>query len=325
MKSAIVTGVLGQDGSYLAEYLLSLDYMVYGIYKRVSTGISLENVADAYGSPNLALIEGDICDPAFINDLIHQYKPDEYYGLAAQSHVGYSFKLPIETLHVNAEAVFVQLEAIRKFSPHTKFYNAATSELFGGHECPDTGFSETDRFNPRSPYAIAKLTAYHAVKNYREGYGLFAASGILFNHSSPRRGIDFATRKITSGIADIRAGKAKTVKMGNLEAFRDEGHSKDYVKAMHLLLQQEVPDDYVVATGTGATIREMLEYVCSLADLNPDEVYVQDERFMRPSEVPFLKGNPAKINAIGWAPEYGWQELLKEMYENDLKISKEPS
>jgi GDPmannose 4,6-dehydratase len=221
-------------------------------------------------------------------------------------------------MRVNAEAIIHQLEAIRLFSPHTRLYNASTSEMFGGINCPPEGFSEGSPFNPRSPYAVAKLGAFYMTKTYRESYGLHASSGILFNHSSTRRGHDFATRKITSGVAAIAAGRQSKIKMGNLEAFRDEGHSKDFVKAMHLILQQERPDDYVVATGSGATIREMLGYVCSLSGLKDDEVYEADERFMRPSDVPFLKGNPSKIMSLGWKPEYDWKALLKEMYELDF-------
>ena len=319
-KRAIVTGVLGQDASILAEYLLSLEYDVYGIYKRVSSGNKFEHILNARKNPRFHLIDGDISDAGFVNKLLSEIKPDEMYGLAAQSHVGYSFANPMETFRIDADAVLYQLEAIRNFSPKTKFYNAATSELFGGLNCPAEGFSEFSPFNPRSPYAVAKLAAFHLTKNYREAYKLFACSGILFNHSSIRRGEDFATRKITKGIASIVHGKADKLLMGNLEAFRDEGHAADYVKAMHLLLQQPKPDDFIVATGAGATIREMFEYVCGLAGLKLEDVYVEDERFMRPSEVPFLKGNPTKIKTLGWEPTYSWKDLLKEMYENDLAL-----
>lgn len=322
-KRAICTGVLGQDASWLAEHLISLGYDVYGVYKRVSSGNIFENVSVLAKHPRFHLIEGDICDAGFVNSLIRDLQPDEYYALAAMSHVGHSFKIPVETFRIDAEAVILQLDAIKNLSPHTRFYNAATSELFGGVGCPSTGFDENHRFNPRSPYAIAKLAAYYTTKNYREAYKLHASSGILFNHSSTRRGEDFATRKITKGIAAIVAGKADKLCMGNLEAFRDEGHAKDYVRAMHLIVQQDKPDDYVVATGTGATIREMFAYVCELANLNIEDIYVQDERFMRPSEVPSLLGNPAKIKqVIGWQPEFTWKALLSEMFEFDLKLIK---
>lgn len=317
-KRAIVTGVNGQDGSWLAEHLIDQEYDVYGLYKRVSSGSNFQNVSQLIKHPRFHMVEGDICDSGFVFSLVKDLKPDEYYGLAAMSHVGHSFKIPIETMRVDAEAVVIQLEAIRHFSFKTKFYNAATSELFGGLNCPKEGFDESSPFNPRSPYAVAKQAAFAITKNYREAYGLHVSSGILFNHSSTRRGEDFATRKITKGIASIVSGKVEKLLMGNLEAFRDEGHSKDYVRGMHLMLQQDKPQDFVIATGDGATIKQMLEYVCSLANLKMEDVYVPDERFMRPSEVPYLKGNPSKIKAIGWEPEYTWQTLLKEMYVNDI-------
>ncbi len=318
MKTAIITGVLGQDGSYLADYLLSLNYQVYGVHRRVSSGANFSNISDAYGNPNLTLVEGDICDHAFVNRLITDIKPDEFYGLAAQSNVGHSFATPAETFRTNAEAVILQLEAIRQNSPHTAFYNASTSEIFGGVACPPEGYDENSLPSPRSPYAVAKLAALHMTRNYRQAYGMRAASGILFNHSSPRRSKDFASFKITRGVADIVRGRATHIFMGNLDTFRDEGHSRDYVKAMHLILQQDTPDDYVVATGSGATIREMLEYVCSIDGVDPKAAYVADPRFMRPSDVPFLKGNPTKIKSLGWEPAYTWQSILKEMYEAAL-------
>jgi GDPmannose 4,6-dehydratase len=321
MKRAIVTGALGQDASFLIEYLLSLNYSVIGVYRRVSSGNEFQNLKDAYGHENLNLIEGDICEAGFINYLFKETKAHEIYGLAAQSHVGHSFAIPATTFRTNAEAVITQLEAIRQFSPESRFYNAATSEMFGGIDCPHEGFDEKAPLNPRSPYAIAKVAAFHTTKNYRESYGLHVSSGILFNHSSIRRGYDFATRKITRGIANIVAGHETKISMGHLGAFRDEGHSKDFIKAMHLIVQQDSPDDYVVATGTGATIKEMLEYVCSLANLDINSVYQADERFMRPSDVPFLKGNPEKIKRLGWTPNYTWKDLLQEMYEFDLGIA----
>ena len=236
------------------------------------------------------------------------------------SHVGQSFKEPLATFDVDAKAVIGQLECIRQNSPYTRFYQASTSELFGGLSCPSTGYTEDSMFHPRSPYGVAKLAAFWASVNYREAYGLFACNGILHNHSSPRRGYDFATRKITRGVARVSLGLDKTLKMGNLSAFRDEGHSKDYCKAMWMMLQAEKASDYLVATGSGATIKEMFEFVCGLAGLDFDNVYEMDERFMRPSDVPFLLGDPGKIQReLGWKPEYTWQSLLREMYEADLE------
>jgi GDPmannose 4,6-dehydratase len=321
LKHAIVTGVAGQDGSYLAEYLLSLNYIVYGVYRRISTPHELENLEAIRGHDNLHLIEGDITDASFMFNLVRDVDPDEFYNLAAMSHVGQSFSEPIATFRVNAEAVIIELEAIRRFADQCRFYQASTSELFGGLSCPVDGYTEASEMNPRSPYAVAKLAAYATVRLARQAKEpVYACNGILFNHSSPRRGHDFATRKITRGVAAIKKGLQDHLYMGNLEAFRDEGHAKDYVKAMHLMLQQDEPDDYVVATGSGATIREMLENVCLLAGLKLEDVYRQDERFMRPSDVPFLLGRPEKIVELGWEPVYCWRTLLLEMYENDLLL-----
>jgi GDPmannose 4,6-dehydratase len=315
MLNVIITGVCGQDGSYLAELLLSKGYNVIGVTRRSSTNQESANIKKCLQDKNFKLIYGDICDPTFIYRVIYDYRPHEFYNLAAESHVGQSFINPVKTFTTNATAVITQLDAIRQVSPSTRYYQASTSELFGGLSCPKEGYSESSSLNPRSPYAVAKLAAYWAVRNYRESYGLYACNGILHNHSSPRRGLDFATRKITHGVAAIKLGLKNKLKMGNLEPFRDEGHSKDFVRAMYLMLQQENPRDFVVATGDGATIREMLEYVCQLADLDFNQVYEQDPRYMRPSDVPYLLGNPSLAkNALGWEPEYNWKDLLKEMY-----------
>lgn len=318
MQRALITGIAGQDGSYLAEYLLGLGYEVYGVYRRISSNTDLINLETIINHPHLHVTAGDITDPALMFNQISEFKPEEVYNLAAQSHVGQSFKEPLLTLKVDGEAILIQLEAIRQTSPHTKYYQASTSELYGGLTCPINGYDENSPMHPRSPYAIAKQAAYSSVIHYREAYNLFACNGILFNHSSVRRGIDFATRKITHGVASIKLGYQEHLSMGNLAAYRDEGHSKDYTKAMHLILQQERPEDFVVATGDGATIGEMLAYVCELAELDVKDVYRQDERYMRPSDVPYLRGNPAKIKALGWEPTYTWKSLLKEMYEHDL-------
>jgi GDPmannose 4,6-dehydratase len=319
MKRAVITGVAGQDGSYLSEYLISLGYQVYGIYRRISTGQELANLQDIKDHQHLHLIEGDITDSALIFRVMQDVKPDEFYNLAAMSHVGQSFKEPIQTFRVNAEAVLIQLEAIKAWSRNTKYYQASTSELFGGISCPKDGYTEDSKMHPRSPYAVAKLAAYASVVNYREMKDpLFACNGILFNHESPRRGEDFAPRKITKGVASIKLGLQDYLYMGNLEACRDIGHAADYVRAMHLMLQQDEPDDFCVATGTSISIKQMLEYVCGLAGLEFDDVYRMDERFMRPSDVPNLLGKPEKIVELGWEPTYDWRSLLEEMYVSDL-------
>lgn len=321
MLKAVITGVAGQDGSYLSELLLNKGYQVIGITRRKSVDPVIDNIEHLLRNPNFILVYGDITDPTLISRILHDHKPHEWYNLAAQSNVGHSFKEPLATFQVNAESVMMQLEMIRQISPFTRFYQASTSELFGGLSCPEEGYTEDSPFNPRSPYAVAKMAAYWAVKNYRDAYDLYACNGILHNHSSPRRGYDFATRKITSGVAKVRFGLQKKIRMGNLQPYRDEGHAADYVKAMHLMLQQDAPEDFLIATGKGATIEEMLRYVCELGGLDFDEVYEQDSRFMRPSDVPYLRGNPKKAKKIlSWEPEYNWKSLLKEMYKKDIEI-----
>jgi len=319
MLTAVITGVAGQDGSYLSEYLLSLGYKVIGIARRKSTKNDLNNLTNIINNSNFKLVNGDITDSTFICRILHHYKPHEWYNLAAMSHVGQSFFEPAYSFQVNAESVINQLELIRNISPYTRYYQASTSELFGHSTCPKNGFNEESIMKPMSPYAISKLAAYWSVINYRKSYNLFTCNGILHNHSSPRRGLDFATRKITNGAAKIKLGIEKKIKMGNMNAFRDEGHAKDYCKAMHLMLQQEEPDDFIIATGSGATIEDMLRHVCFIAGLNFEEVYEKDQKFMRPSDVPYLLGNSEKANKkLGWKPEYDWKKLLEEMYQNDL-------
>jgi len=320
MKSAVITGVAGQDGSYLSEYLVSLGYKIYGVTRRHSADRNYSNLSNIMENENFNFIEGDITDPSLVHSIVSSIKPNEWYNLAAQSNVGHSFKEPTLAFDTNAKSVITQLDMLRKISPETRFYQASTSELWGGLACPEGGYHESLSFHPRSPYGIAKLSAYWVATNYKEAYGMYTCNGILHNHSSPRRGLDFATRKITRGIAKVKLGSEKTLKMGNLSAFRDEGHSKDYCRAMHLMLQQEVPKDYVIATGDGATIEEMFRYVCDLAELSFEDVYELDKRFLRPSEVPVLLGDPTLAKEeLGWTPKYTWKSLLKEMYENDLK------
>ncbi len=318
MLRAIITGA-GQDSSYLAEFLLDKQYEVLMLTRRHSTVYQNTNIKNILSNANFTIRYGDITDPIFIGRMLNDFAPHEYYGLAAQSHVGYSFENPVQTFKATGQAVISQLDLVKEFSPSTRFYNAATSELFGGVNVPDTGYTEESPFYPKSPYAVAKAAGFYATRNYREAYGMFACSGILFNHSSPRRGHDFATRKITRGIAKVKLGMEKKLKMGDLSPFRDEGHAKDYVKAQWLMLQQQEPQDFIISTGSGATIKEMFEYVCDIAGLEFKEVYESDPRFMRPSEVRFLRGNPSKANTIlNWKPEYDWKELLREMYVSDL-------
>ena len=321
MLRTVITGVAGQDGSYLADLLLSKNYEVYGVSRRKSVNQGLQNISHILDNDNFHYIEGDLSDPVLMSRLIYNVRPHEIYNLGAASNVGYSFKNPIEVFQTNAEPVIMHLSYISEMSKSTRYYQASTSELFGGLDCPPAGYDESSPLNPRSPYAVAKAAAHMAVNNYRDSYGIFACAGMLHNHSSKRRGLDFATRKITHGIASIKSGLKNSLKMGDLSAFRDEGHSEDYVRAMWLMLQQDVPNDYVIATGSGATIENMFKYVCCLAALRFEDIYELDERFMRPSDVPFLKGNATLARKyLGWQPKYNWKMLLKEMYEHDLDI-----
>lgn len=321
-KITIITGIEGQDPSYLADALLAktTKNIVVGVTRRSGTCLLNENLDLAKDHPNFKIEYGDITDESFISDLLQRWQPDYYYNLAAMSHVGQSFKEPIKTFETNATAVIQVLESIRHNSPKTKFLQASTSEMMGGFNCPIEGFNEESRFNPRSPYAIAKVAAFHAVKNYREAYGLFATNAIMFNHSSTRRGFDFATRKICRGLAEVKVGKKKTLKMGDLSTFRDESHASDMIRGMQMIINHHAPDDFVLASGTGATIENMFRYVCELANLDFQEVYELDQQFCRPSDVPYLIGNAKKANTIlGWKPQFTWKDLLKEMYEYEYQ------
>lgn len=319
MKTAIVTGCPGQDASYLCELLLDKGYSVYGVYRRSSTEKSHSNMCGVEGRESFTAINVDITDASGIFKIVSDIKPDEYYNLAAMSHVGQSFKEPVASINVNGTAVTIALEAIRQTSPSTRFYQASTSELFGGvNELQ----SELTPFNPRSPYAAAKLYAHNMVGMYRKSYGMFACCGILFNHESPRRGLDFVTRKITSGVCKFKLGLSGPVHLGNMDAKRDWGHAKDYVRAMWMMLQSNNPEDYVVATGETTSIKDAFEYVCNLANVDPEKALYINSEFYRPLEVNVLKGDPTKIKtALGWEPAYNWKTLLMEMYENDLKIN----
>lgn len=316
MKS-VLTGVAGQDGSYLSELLLSQGHQVIGVdRRRVNGRPNLDGIKDE----KFSLVEGDIVDSTFITHLIATEKPDYFYNCAAMSHVGQSFKQPAATFDVDAKAVLLQLDAIRLYSPKTRYYHASTSELFGGLNCPEEGYDESSPMYPRSPYGVAKLAAYWFVKNYREAYGIHAVTGVLFNHESPRRSIDFVTRKITSGVADIYHGKSNFIELGNLDSVRDWGHAKDYIKAMQIIVEADKPVDYVVATGVPKTIRDLLS--CAFKEINVSDwsPYVRiNSSFLRPSEVPYLLGNSIKIQKeLGWQPEYSFEQLISEMVKHDL-------
>ena len=324
MLKAFITGITGQDGSYLAELLLEKGYEVHGLIRRAST-FNTSRIDHLFKDPheagnNLHLHYGDVTDAAGMTNLIRTIEPDEIYNLAAQSHVMVSFSMPTYTGNVDALGTVTLLEAIRSSGLQTKFYQASTSELFGSTPPPQ---NELSIFRPRSPYAAAKLYAYWATVNYREAYGLHATNGILFNHESPRRGETFVTRKITRAVAAIVAGKQEKLYLGNLESIRDWGYAKEYVESMWLMLKQKSPSDYVVATGIGATIRDFCEQSFSRVNLDWQKYVEIDKRYVRPTEVDALVGDNSKIrDELNWTPKTNWQELANLMVDADLEDSK---
>lgn len=337
MSKALITGITGQDGSYLAEFLLDKGYEVYGLVRRSSTD-NTERISHLLdGTKKLTLHYGDMTDASSLSRLLYRLEPDEVYNLAAQSYVKVSFDTPEFTADVNAVGTVRLLESIREVNPGIKFYQASSSELFGKvQEIPQ---NETTPFYPRSPYAASKLYAYWITVNYREAYGLFACNGVLFNHESPRRGKNFVTRKITTGIADILNGKAECLYLGNLDAKRDWGYAGDYVEAMWLMLQQDKPDDYVVATGETHTVREFCELAFKNAGIDliwkgeclnekgidkaTGKVLVNvSSKFFRPTEVDLLLGNPAKaMSKLGWKPRVSFEELVAMMVKSDIQAA----
>lgn len=324
-KTALITGILGQDGPYLAKLLLEKDYRVCGMVRRYSNP-NFSNLEYLGIAKQIEYVEGDMTDEASLINLVKNVRPDEVYNLAAQSFVGASWDQSKLTTEINALGVLYMLNAIRFFSPTTKFYQASTSEMFGLQN-KDGYQDDTTPFHPRSPYGVSKVYAYWMTVNFRESYGMFTSNGILFNHESPIRGIQFVTRKITDGVAKIKLGLSEELRLGNLDAKRDWGFAGDYVEAMHLMLQAEKPDDYVVATGEAHSVREFVEAAFSAAGINDWERYiVQDPRFMRPAEVPLLKGVPTKAERIlGWKPKVSFSELVKMMVEADIKRYQEKS
>jgi GDPmannose 4,6-dehydratase len=315
-KRALITGITGQDGSYLAELLLKKGYDVYGLVRRTSTVNSsrIEHIQD-----KITLIPGDMADESSLINAIRLSKPDEVYNLAAQSFVGSSWTQPIFTGDVTGLGVTRLLEAIRISGQSTKFYQASSSEMFGKvHETPQ---SERTPFHPRSPYAVSKLYGHWAALNYRESYGMFNCCGILFNHESPRRGIEFVTRKISNGVARIHHGLDSELKLGNLDAKRDWGYAGDYVKAMWLMLQKDEPVDYVVATGETHSVREFCEIAFETAGLDMEKYVKMDPAFMRPAEVDTLTGDSSKARKeLGWNPEVSFKELVRMMVESDISL-----
>jgi GDPmannose 4,6-dehydratase len=323
-KVALITGVTGQDGSYLAEFLLAKGYEVHGLIRRSST-FNTSRIDHIYQDPHeknpkLFLHYGDLIDGVGLTNLIREIKPTEVYNLGAQSHVQVSFTMPQYTGQVDAVGAVGLLEAIRSADIDTRFYQASTSELFGSTPPPQ---NENSVFRPQSPYAAAKLMAYWCTVNYRDGYGMHATNGILFNHESPRRGETFVTRKITRAVAAITAGKQDKLFLGNLDAVRDWGFAKEYVESMWLMLQQDKPDDYVVATGVGATVKDFAEAAFSRAGLNWQDHVETDKKYIRPTEVDALIGDPSKVQkALGWTAKTHWKELAELMVDADIEALK---
>ena len=317
MKTAFITGVTGQDGSYLAELLLDKGYKVVGLKRRTSL-ITTDRINHIFDNPNFKLEYFSLHDVGCIYRLLKQYKPDEFYNLAAQSHVKVSFEVPEETVDSVAMGPLRILEAVRIFNPDIKVYQASSSEMFGDN--PENPQSEKTALMPASPYACAKVFAHNLIRNYRQSYGIHASSGILFNHESPRRGETFVTRKITLAAAKIKLGMQNKLYLGNLDAKRDWGFAGDYVEAMWLMLQQDNPDDYVIATGETHTVKEFLYEVFEAAELDVDKYVEIDPRLFRPHEVPLLLGDPTKAKQkLGWEPKITFKKLAKMMYEADLQ------
>ncbi len=319
-KRALVTGITGQDGSYLADYLLSLGYEVHGVVRRVALEDPMRRFSRIVPSlDRLILHPANLESYPSIFHVISRHEFDECYHLAAQSFVAESFADGFSTINTNINGVHFMLAALRELQPKCRFYFAGSSEMFGNAR--QTPQMETTPFHPRSPYGISKVAGFDLTRNYREAYGMFACSGILFNHESPRRGFEFVTRKITSTVARIKAGLTETLPLGNLEAYRDWGHSKDYVEAMYLMLQQDQPDDYVIATGESHTVREFCELAFSEVGLDYRQYVRVDEHFFRPAEIDSLVGDATKARKVlGWSPSHSFAELVTEMVQNDLDL-----
>ncbi len=314
MPTALVTGVTGQDGSYLAEFLLEKGYRVVGMVRRTST-INFDRVKHI--QDQIEIVQGDLLDQMSLIAILQEYQPEEVYNLAAQSFVPTSFTQPVLTGEFTALGVTRMLEAIRIVDPAIRFYQASSSEMFG--KVLEVPQSERTPFYPRSPYGVAKVYGHWITVNYRESYDIYGCSGILFNHESPRRGLEFVTHKITYGAAKIKLGLAKELRLGNLEARRDWGYAADYVRAMWLMLQQEQPDDYVVATGETHSVREFVEEAFGFLDLDWQAYVIQDPKFYRPAEVDLLVGDPAKARKeLGWEPSVNFRELVRLMVDADM-------
>lgn len=313
MKKVFITGISGQDGSYLAEYLLSLGYEVHGIVRRNSVPEHQQSRIN-FVRENINVYYGDLLDVSGLERLLAKIKPDEIYNLAAQSHVRISYDIPQFTAQTNALGVLNILEAYRNSCPDAKFYQASSSEMFGSSVDPDGFQRESTPFTPVSPYGCSKVFGFNIVHNYRIGYKLHACNGILFNHESPRRGSNFVTNKVVKGAVLIKRGLSKSLEMGNMDSFRDWGHSKDYVRAMHMIINHSKADDFVVATGETHSVREMADYVFTSLGLNYQDYVTQNPIFLRPEELSYLKGDCTKLKStFNWKPEYSFESMMDEM------------
>ena len=315
MKKAFITGISGQDGSYLAEYLLKLGYEVHGIVRRNSVPEHQQSRID-FVKQNLHVYYGDLLDVSGLERLLKLVQPDEIYNLGAQSHVRISYDIPQFTVQSNALGVLNILEAYRNACPNAKFYQASSSEMFGSSVDADGFQRETTPFKPVSPYGCSKVFGFNIVHNYRKAYKLHACNGILFNHESPRRGSNFVTNKVVKGAVMIKKGLIKNLEMGNMDSFRDWGHSKDYVRAMHMIINHDIADDFVVSTGETHSVREMCDYVFTNLSLDYREYITQNPIYLRPEELPYLKGDCSKLKqTFNWQPEYTFEALMNEMIE----------
>jgi GDPmannose 4,6-dehydratase len=321
-KKAFITGIGGQDGSYLAEYLLEIGYEVHGIIRRNSVAENQQSRIEGIRE-KINVYYGDLLDQGSLERLLSDIRPDEIYNLGAQSHVRVSYDIPQFTVQTNSIGVLNILEAYRRTCPNSKFYQASSSEMFGSSVDEDGFQRETTIMNPVSPYGCSKVFGYNIVRNYRNAYKLHACNGILFNHESPRRGSNFVTNKVVKTAVEIKLGLKNKLELGNLDSYRDWGHSKDYVRAMHLIINHEKPDDFVVSTMITHSVREMVDYVFNKLELDSKKYVFQNNKFIRPEELDYLKGDSTKIrNLLGWEPEYTFESMLDEMIEYWLNFFK---
>ena len=319
MKKALITGINGQDGSYLSEYLLELGYEVFGMVRRQSVSENQTYRIEQIHN-NINTFYGDITDPQSISSILKYVLPDEIYNLAAMSHVKISFEIPSFTLKTNGFGVLNLLEAYKDICPKAKFYQASSSEMFG-NSVDEDGFQRlTTAMNPTSPYGCSKVLAYNLVNHYRKAYDLHACNGILFNHESPRRGINFVTNKVVKGAVEIKKGLRNKLALGNMDSSRDWGHSYDYVRAMNLILNYDEPRNWVVATGENRSVRDLCNYVFNAIGLNYNDYVIQDKRYMRPEELKYLKGDSSEIRELlGWEPAYSFESMINEMIDSWMK------